>query len=566
DEVPRDFNYTELRAHIARAANLLLSNGARRGVTVALLLPNLFEQQFLFWGAQAAATALPLNHLLEPEHLAGLLIAAEARVLVALGPVPGAQIWEKALAVRDLMGDRLECVIQVGGPPDRRPGIVQYGECMGLASDQLDSALLPGPNDIAAIFHTGGTTGSPKLVQHTHRNELAAAYAYACAAELTPADVCVNGFPMFHVAGAICLSLGTYMAGAHLINLSAAGFRNPAMVTNHWQIVDRYGVTVAGAVATALGSIAEIPLGDHDISSLRLTVSGGALVPRTVAQRFEAASGVKVHEVYGMTEASAVICVEPARGERVLGSVGFAAPFVRVEIRELLKSGGVGSRLSDGGVGVLVVQGATVMPGYKEPRHNQAVLTEDGWLITGDLATRDPDGRITLLGRSKDLIIRGGHNIDPLVIEETAMSHPDVAGAAAVGEPDQYAGELPVCYVVLRPGASVTPESLADYIASRVPERPARPKRVYAVDALPLTGVGKVFKPALRQDAVRKVVVRQTEGLPIARVGTRDGPGGTIVVTIAAAADAHIDELRNALAPRLADFQFTWELVALDRS
>ena len=334
------------------------------------------------------------------------------------------------------------------------------------------------------------------------------------------------------------------------------------MVANHWQIVDRYGVTVAGAVATALASVAEVPVGAHDISSLRCGVSGGALVPRTVAERFEAVSGVKLHEVYGMTETSAIICVEPARAERVLGSAGFAAPFVRVEIRELLSSGGVGSRLADGTAGVLVVRGDTVMPGYKEPKHNQSAFTEDGWLITGDLAAMGPDGRVTLLGRSKDLIIRSGHNIDPQIIEEVAMSHPDVSGAAAVGEPDQYAGEMPVCYVVLRAGAAATPQLLADYIADRVPERPARPKHVYAIDALPVTGVGKIFKPALRRDAVHKVVARQTDGLPIANVLTRDGPGGTIVVTITAAAAAHVDALRSELNRRLADFHFTWELVA----
>ena len=292
DETPRALDYAELHALIAHCGHALLFCGARRGETVGLLLPNLMEQQPLFWGAQAVATALPLNFLLEPAYLASLLTAAKVKVLVAQGPSLRGEIWRKALAVKEILADRLDCLIQVGGSPVQASNVVNFGDAVEGAPGRLDAALLPTLDDIAALFHTGGTTGAPKLVQHTHRNELAAAFSSASAAQIASWDVIGNGYPMFHVAGAICLGLATFMAGGHLLNFSSSGFRNPAMVQNHWRLVERYRLTLTGAVATALAAISDVPTEGRDLSSLRAAYSGGSFVPRAVAQRFEAASGV----------------------------------------------------------------------------------------------------------------------------------------------------------------------------------------------------------------------------------------------------------------------------------
>ena len=559
-ERPRSLNYAEFHAMIARSGNVLLSCGARRGETVGLLLPNLMEQQPLFWGAQAVATALPLNFLLEPPHVASLLMAANGRVLVAQGPTLGGEIWRKALAVKEILADRLDCLIQVGGCPVHLSKVVHFSDAVQSAPDQLHAATLPMLDDIAALFHTGGTTGAPKLVQHSHRNELAAAFSFASAAEITSSDVIGNGYPMFHVAGAICLGLATFMAGGHLLNLSSSGFRNPAMVQNHWRLVERYRLTLTGAVATALAAISDVPREGRDLSSLRAAYSGGSFVPRAVAQRFEAASGVAVREAYGMTETSAVIAVEPARGTRVLGSAGFAAPFVHVQIRELLADGIVGRAVPNGATGVLVAKGETITPGYQDAAQNASAFTDDGWLITGDLATMDRTGRLQLLGRSKDVIIRAGHNIDPLLIEEAATSHPDVAGAAAIGQPDLYAGELPVGYVVLRPGSQVSADQLVAHIAARVSDPTARPKSVYIIDALPLTGAGKVFKPALRRDAACRTVSDRVVDLPIQRIGACESAGGSLLLTLIAAPGVDRQKLAHELQGRLRGYLFSWEL------
>jgi len=155
--------------------------------------------------------------------------------------------------------------------------------------------------------------------------------------------------------------------------------------------------------------------------------------------------------------------------------------------------------------GTLIVNGPNVFAGYVQEEQNTGLWVADGWLNTGDLGRQDRDGYFWLSGRSKDLIIRGGHNIDPAVIEEALYTHPTVALAAAVGKPDAYAGELPVAYVALKAGATVTEQDLLDYAQQTVKERAAIPKSIVILDQIPVTAVGKIFKPPLRSDAVRRV-------------------------------------------------------------
>jgi fatty-acyl-CoA synthase len=205
-----------------------------------------------------------------------------------------------------------------------------------------------------------------------------------------------------------------------------------------------------------------------------------------------------------MTECGATISVNPP-GARVIGSVGFRIPYIQTSVRRLNSDGSLGGQCLPGDIGALTISGPTVTPGYRNPKDNDFVLIQ-GQLNSGDLAYTDEDGRIYIAGRAKDLIIRSGHNIDPRLIEQVVQRHPAVALVAAVGQPDIYAGELPVCYVSLKSGAYVTPEQLRAFAEPLISERPAWPKQYYLVDQLPTTAVGKVFKPLLRADATRRVV------------------------------------------------------------
>ena len=558
---PRKLSYAELVDGIARTANAFRTLGLRRGDVVAYMLPSLVETQFVLWGAATAASALPLNPLLKAEEIARLCQAAGAKALVALGPLPGTEIWDKANRVKELV-PALGALIQVGGEKgDSGPEVHLLADLLRANSPQLTFSDLPGPHDVAAYFHTGGTTGAPKLVIHTHRNQLAAAYGGAWAAGASSDDVIVNGLPMFHVASTIFCSLAMFVAGAEVVILSPAGFRNPKIVADFWRIVERTGTTIVGGVPTALSAVAKIDPKDADLSRVRINICGASLLPRPVAEQMEQLTGKPVREVYGMTECGGVICVDPVSRPRVIGSAGCPIPFCEVEARALDGASASSRVCTPGEPGVLVVRGPNVTPGYKDAAQSASLFTGDGWLITGDVGHVDATGRVFITGRAKDLIIRSGHNIDPAVIEECLMRHPAVADAGAVGMPDAYAGEVPVAYVTLRQGACVTEEELLAFTKAAINEPPALPRRLFVLEQLPMTAVGKIYKPALRHDCTQRLLLELLQGEPIAALAVREEPGrGQVVcIALATAEEVSSEETRQRIAASLAGYLLALE-------
>ena len=252
---------------------------------------------------------------------------------------------------------------------------------------------------------------------------------------------------------------------------------------------------------TVIATLLNTEPGAARIDAVRALLTGGSPLPPELATAFEQRYGIPVRNILGMTECAGVISIEPLRAPRIAGSCGLALPFT--EVRAL----GDDDRVCAAGeTGILRVRGPNVGPGYTDARRDAGTFTADGWLVTGDIGHVDAQGRVFVTGRAKDVIIRSGHNIDPGVIEDALLRHPDVLMAAAVGEPDEYAGELPVAFVVLKPGATALPRELAAFAEAHIPERPAFPKRIDVLAAIPLTAVGKVYKPALRAIATERVV------------------------------------------------------------
>jgi fatty-acyl-CoA synthase len=513
DERPDRITYAELGYQVRRRAALLAALGAHGAAGVATMLPATPETQYVLWGAETAALVMPLNPLLAVSALVALVQAGGAVVLVAAGPGYGAEGWAKAQAVcAAATGLKHLLVVE---PPGRAPALPS--RCGRAQVVLMAEALRDRPaighslprrqlDDRAALFHTGGTTGAPKLVPHTHRNQLAAALGGAAAAGLQGDDVVSNGFPLFHVAGTIFSSLAVFMAGGTVVLMSPAGFRNPQMVQRFWRLAERHRFTVAAGIPTAMGAIARVDPAGADLSALRQVLTGGAALPAAVAHALHALTSRPVREVLGMTEAGGVIACDRHGLTPEVGGVGHPVPFCRVQVRALQADGQAGDAALVGQPGVVVVQGdnVTPRPGPGEPAW--ATFTADGWLVTGDLGVQAADGRLRLTGRAKDLIIRSGHNIDPALIEEVLLAFPGVAAAAAVGRPDGYAGEIPVAYVVPAPGLALDLADLEAYAREHIAERPAWPKSITALDALPLTAVGKVYKPRLREDAAARHV------------------------------------------------------------
>ena len=376
--------------------------------------------------------------------------------------------------------------------------------------EDLEFELTADRDTVCALFHTGGTTGRPKLVRLTHGNQIHAAWSFAQVHGLDETDVAINGFPWFHVGGTMTAGLSVLAAGGHDVIPSPYALRRPEVIQRYWTLVERVGATIVSGVPTSIAALSEVPIGASDIGCVRMALTGGAVLPKAVADRFQARTGIRLFETYGMTETAAAIAFNPGRGAPLQGSVGFRAPYARTRIVRL-QSESLTEECPPLASGLVLVRGPQVFPGYVDSKHNRGVLTDDHWLVTGDVGYLTPDQRLVLTGREKDLIVRSGHNIDPAAIEDVANEFPGVQMSSAVGMPDAYAGEVPILFVVPSPGETVDLEMLRDYVDSHVNEPPAKPKRVVVLEALPVTAVGKIFKPALRDLAIREKVRAEIE-------------------------------------------------------
>ena len=507
EQEPVVISHAQFIARVTQAANMFADLGIGPGDVVSFLLPLLPQSFYGLFGAQAAGIANPVNPLLAPAQISEILRAANTRVLVALGPLPGSDIWDKVQQIRHQL-PQLKAVLVVHGATDAANAVYNFDEKIaGFSGDRLSSGRRIVSTDVAGYFHTGGTTGTPKLVRHTHGNQVYQAWTLPLTMPMRGGGGAVLfGLPLFHVGGALTQGLANLASGGSLVVLSPAGWRDPAAVRNVWKLVERYKPAVFGGVPTVLAAALGVPVGDADIRSIRIASGGGSAIPVAVCKTCTELLKAPVLEVYGMTETSSVHTMSyPDRPLR-LGSVGHALPYSRVRIVKLDSEGRLLGECAVNEIGVVAMAGPGVFSGYLSEQHNRGAFVEPGWVNSGDLGRLDEEGYLWITGRAKDLIIRGGHNIDPLAIEEVFFQHPAVALAAVVGQPDAYAGELPVAYVQLKPGVGIEAGELLDFVRQRTPERAAVPVRLSFIDAMPLTGVGKIFKPALRLDAARQMV------------------------------------------------------------
>ena len=504
DENPHDISYRDLLGQIRRAANLFAHIGGE-APGVAFMLPALIETHVTLWGAETAGYAIPINFLLQPESITELLKASGAKILVALGPHPQLDIWEKALKICEQIPGLILVRVSPPGSPKVEEVIDFASAVMGQPNDHLTFGPPRSGDDLAAYFHTGGTTGVPKLVAHTHHSQLVAAFGGATMCGYTSEDVLTATFPLFHVAGTIVAGLSGFMAGIKLLVMTPAGLRNPAAIKGFWRLVSDHKVTLVAGVPTAISAVLQTPVEHYDISNVRAGLTGASLLPPAVGQKFKNVSGKPLFEILGMTEASGLISIDPPSGQGTTGSVGWALPYTQVDILKFNAAGKLGEECSVGEIGIIAIRGEHLSPGYSDAAYNEGVFLE-GMLNSGDLGYKDAKGCLYVAGRSKYLIIRSGHNIDPTMIENAMTAHPAVAVAAAVGMPDAYAGELPMCFVQLHPASDVCVNDLIDHAQKAIDERPAWPKIIEVIEEIPLTSVGKIFKPKLRCDAAKLVI------------------------------------------------------------
>jgi fatty-acyl-CoA synthase len=296
-------------------------------------------------------------------------------------------------------------------------------------------------------------------------------------------------------------------SGAQIVFPTPQGYRGDGVMDNFWKLIERYKVTFLITVPTAMSALMQRPV-NADISTMKLGFSGSAPLPLELYRRFEKATGITMCEGYGLTEATCLVAINPPDGEKKIGSVGLPFPYTQVRIIDVATS----KDCPPDTVGEICVASPGVAQGdtYTEAEKNKDLFYHwpddaDWFLRTGDLGRIDADGYLFITGRAKDLIIRGGHNIDPAEIEEALAAHPAVAFAGAIGQPDAHAGEVPAAYVELVKGATATEAELLEFAKGRIHERAAHPKHLEILPELPKTAVGKVFKPDLRRSAIIRI-------------------------------------------------------------
>ena len=568
-DTPLVISHRDFVSRVTQAANMFHALGVGDKDVVSFMLPLLPEAFIALFGAEAAGIANPVNPLLEPHQIAEILAAAKTTVLVALGPLPGTDIWKKVEQVRGRL-KHLKAVVQVRGSGDPANKSYSFADLIKeQPSDRLVSNRRISGEQTAAYFHTGGTTGTPKLVCHSHANQVYQAWACNLLLKSRPGANLLFGMPLFHVGGSLTQALSSLSAGSCLVVLSPSGWRNPAAVKNIWGLVERFKPEVFSSVPTVLAAALAIPPGNADLSSLRYAAGGGSAIPVAVGKAIQERFKIPVIEVYGMTETSSVHTMAyPDRPIR-LGSVGLPIPYSRVRIVKLDANDRIERDCDPDEIGVVVMAGPGVFRGYLNEVHNKGAFVDGDWVNSGDLGRLDKDGHLWITGRAKDLVIRGGHNIDPGPIEDIMFRHPAVGFAAVVGQPDAYAGELPVGYVQLKPGATVQPGELEAWVRERTPERAAVPAQIIPIDPMPLTGVGKVFKPQLRWDAAKRVFTTALAPLVergidcTVQVGPHGSHGSIATVTIADVPQQNREAIASEVDTILAPFVMRHQTVYL---
>ena len=520
--------------HVTQAANLLRALGVGPQDVVAYVLPNALETVVTLLAGAVAGIVCPINPLLDPVHIAALLRETKAKVVVTLKPFPRTDLAQKvAQAVAEAPG--VATVLEVDLAPylpfpksliagAMRPKTTarHTANVMGFAAAVARQSKIltfadPPADRVAAYFHTGGTTGLPKVTQHRVSGMVYNGWL-GHRLLFRETDVILCPLPLFHVFAAYPVMMSMIASGGHAVFPTPQGYRGEGVFDALWQLVERYKATYLIGVPTALSALMQRPV-NAKIDTLRGTFSGSSPLPTDLFNRYERATGVQVIEGYGLTECTCLVSVNPPEGVKKTGSVGLTFPYTSVRILARDDDGVRECAVDE--VGEICISSPGVLPGgtYVEAARNDDLFDDGHYLRTGDLGRMDADGYLFITGRAKDLIIRGGHNLDPAVIEEALMTHPAVAFAGAIGQPDAHSGEVPCAYVELVAGATVTLESLLVHCHQHIPERAAIPKYVEVLPSLPKTAVGKILKPELRKRAIARVLdAAMTEAGVAARV------------------------------------------------
>ncbi len=462
-----ELTYGALDGASAHIAGLLAEHGFERGDRVGIMLPNVPYFPVIYYGVlRAGGVVVPMNVLLKKREVAYYLSDSGAKLLFAWH-----EFAQDAEAGAEQAG--AECLLVEPGAFEEQVGAATPDKAVADTADE----------DTAVLLYTSGTTGQPKGAELTHANLTRNAQGSADLFDLGSEGIVLGALPLFHSFGQTCGMNATVSGGGTLTLLPRF---EPGKAL---EIIQRDKVNVFQGVPTMYGAMLHHPEREnYDVSTLRLCGSGGSAMPVELLRGFDEAFGCKIMEGYGLSESSPVASFNHADRERKPGSIG--TPIRGVEMRVVDEDG---NEVAQGEVGEILIRGYNVMKGYWQRPEETAETIIDGWLHTGDMGRVDEDGYFYVVDRKKELIIRGGYNVYPREIEEVLYEHPDVREAAVLGVPHDEYGEEVGAAVVLKDGASATPEQLRDHVKEQVAAY-KYPRVVWLVDELPKGPTGKILK------------------------------------------------------------------------
>lgn len=505
--------YRQLNDQVNRFAAALQGLGVKKGDRVVVMFPN--SPQFIIaaYGAwRAGAILVPCNPLYVPRELEHLINDAEAETFVVMS-----SFYERLKSIR--ARTPLKRVI-VSNVKEYFPPVLRFlftltkekkeGHRVDISGDAetywfqdvvRNAPATPTPVEVtpeetACLIYTGGTTGVPKGAELTHHNLVSNATVLGPWAQVREAqDVMIAVMPFFHSYG-LTVGVNASISSA----MSSVLIPNPRDLVHIMMAIEKHKATFFPGVPTMYVGINNHPdVGKYDLSSVRFCASGAAPLPVEVQERFQALTGARLVEAYGLTETSPVSHMNPINRNKI-GTIGVPIPDTLSKIVDVE----TGTQdLPVGEIGEIVIQGPQVMKGYwRRPAETANVLRE-GWLYTGDIGCMDEEGYFQIVDRKKDMIIAGGYNIYPREVEEVLYEHPKIQEACVTGVPDERLGETVKAFVVLKAGETVTEEEIIAFCRERMARYKA-PRLVEFRDTLPKTLIGKVLRRALREEEAKK--------------------------------------------------------------
>jgi len=475
-------SYAELDEASNKVAHALLEMGLSKGDRVAMLLSNRPEFVIIYFGiVKIGAIAVPLDTKYKFDELASLLNNCQPRALVAESPflellVPALPRFKS-----------IEHVIDLSSNYDGR--FLSYREIMATSSARRVEVELEA-EDLALIVYTSGPTSRPKGVMLSHENLIAEAATSVAGFQQTDKDiVMLFALPLYHAFGLEIILLTSVSRGSTVVMLPGLSLNSVMETIKRERATMFMGVPYVFALAV---NMAERERVKHDLSCLRLCVSGGSALPISIMKRFKQHYGFDIAQLWGLTEAVAHVTCQPPDGTGKPGSVGRALPGWQVRVVD-----DNGKELPPNQPGEIIVSGQ-VMKGYYANPEDTAEIIKDGWLYTGDIGQIDEDGELFILGLKKEMILVKGQNIYPVDIEAVLHTHPKVAEAAVVGIPDEIRGERIRAVVSLKAGEAVTEGELQGFCREHLANYKV-PKQIIFMDSLPKTATGKIRKEDLKR-------------------------------------------------------------------